>query len=359
MTDKYLITLGQIYGLKLAVLKTLLKHLASYESIWRSSAADLEKIGVKQILLNKIQDTKKLDPDALISNLAKEKIDVVSLLDPEYPFLLKQIKNPPLLLYYRGQKEILNKQPAISIVGSRNNTNYGKNFVEKLMRSSKGIVKTTVSGLAMGIDTIVHQQSIANNINTVAVVASGLDWASFEPQRQRNLAEKIIYHGGAIISDFPLGTTVQTFFFPQRNRLIAGLTKATLIIEAGKKSGALITARWANDYGREVFALPGDIYRYQSSGCNWLLGQGANVLTDISDVLPLFNLDQKIIKPINTIKLNDKQEAIINCLRVQCLNADELSQSTALPLGQLIIELSQLELLELISRDLFGNYQIK
>lgn len=362
MHDKYLITLGQIAGLGSATINRLLNNFGSYENIWRATSAELKSVQASDLLVEKLITAKQqLDPNRVVNDIYEQNVEIISFTDTDYPFLLKQIKQPPLLLYVRGNKLVLNQQPALSIVGTRHYSFYGRKTLEDLFSIWRTNIQLTVSGLAFGIDTIVHEQSIKNQISTVAVVASGLDWPSFQPQGQRWLAENIINNNGCLLSDFPIKSIVQKYNFPQRNRLIAGLTKITIVIEAGEKSGALITANWAADYGREVFALPGDISRRQSQGCNQLIAKGANVLTNADDILSFLNLkiDQPLTKNLNQ-NLNDVQKIIINCLRSQPLiNIDDLSDLINLPSHQLTVELSALELIDLVERDLFGNYHVK
>lgn len=362
MHDKYLITLGQITGLGPATINRLLSHFGSYKNIWQATNADLKNIKASDLLIEKLTlAQQQLDPDKIIEEIQQHKIEVVVFTDDDYPFLLKQIKQPPLILYIRGNKSILNSQPAISIVGTRRHSFYGKKILEQFMSDWANYINVTISGLAYGIDTIAHQQSLKNNIYTVAVVASGLDWPSFQPQGQRWLAENIINNNGCVLTDFPIKSVVQKYNFPQRNRLIAGLSKVTVVIEADVKSGALITADWALDYGREVYALAGDVNRNQSRGCNQLIAKGANILTCPSDLLNVFKLSPKQTEnEIEYQSISHDQQKIINCLKTESLiNIDDLSYLTNLSNNQLTIELSNLELNNLVQRDLFGNYQLK
>jgi len=360
MPDKYLITLGQINGFGGTIIARLYKYFGSYENIWKATATDLEKIHASQQLIDKLTEFRQqTDPDFVLDQLSKNKINALSFFDDAYPYLLKQIKNPPVIIYTRGNFSCLNNQPALSIVGTRHHSPYGQQTLERLLRELASHINLTVSGLAYGIDSIAHVNSIKNNIPTLAVVASGLDWKSFEPRGQTWLAEKIIANNGCLLSDFPIGHIVQKYNFPQRNRLIAGLTKITIVIEAGEKSGALITAQLASDYGREVFALPGDVTRQQSWGCNRLISKGANVLINANSVLSIFNIDKTTKTKSIYNNLSETQQKIIACLQLETiLSIDELSQITNLANSQLLIELTDLELNDLVKRDLFGKVQL-
>ena len=200
---------------------------------------------------------------------------------PAYPFLLTRIARPPLLLYVAGQPAAL-ATPQLAVVGSRRHTSYGDCNTRLLTQAlcTRGYAVT--SGLACGIDSIAHWQVIYNNGITIGVLGSGID--VIYPAANIHLAERMTGHG-AIVSEFPLGTPPMRSNFPRRNRLISGLSLGTLIVEATLKSGSLITARYALEQGREVFAIPGNIYHNSCSGCHSLLKQGAKLVSSIEDIL--------------------------------------------------------------------------
>jgi len=357
--DKYLITLGQSGGLGSTTLKRLLKNFGCCKNIWQANASDFTNIKASQGLIDKIEKIKKQnDPDEVLNLIIKNDLKVITIFDECYPQLLKQIPNPPLILYVRGNINCLNDEPKISIVGTRQQTYYGQNILINFLNKWKDNLKATVSGLAYGIDSTVHQQSIKNSIPTIAIVASGLDWLSFQPSGQKWLAKEIINHNGCLLSSFSINSPVSKHNFPQRNKLIAGLSKATIVVEAGKKSGALITAQHALDYNREVYALPGDITRDQSRGCNQLIADGANALLDWQDIYKIFNINAINDNLENKI-FSRQQQLIINCLKLNNnLSIDELIEKVGTNQNQLISELSNLEIDEVIKRDLFGNFYL-
>lgn len=212
------------------------------------------------------------------------KIEEISIESKEYPEQLREIYDAPLKLYILGNKEIL-KKPGIAIVGSRKATEYGKKVA---LQFSKDLSKSginIISGLALGIDTCAHLGTLyPDNIGkTIAVLGSGLD--EIYPKQNIELAKQIINCGGCIISEYPLGTKPEKLHFPQRNRIISGLSKGILIIEASEKSGSLITADFALEQGREVFAVPGNISSPTSVGTNNLIKQGAKLVTSYEDIL--------------------------------------------------------------------------
>jgi DNA processing protein len=210
-------------------------------------------------------------------------INTVSLGQPGYPALLKEIYDPPPLLYYRGTlpKEGIN----IAVVGSRNMSDYGKSVVEYILSSLKDLPFNIISGLAYGIDAEAHKTALRLRLKTTAVLGSGIDNSSIYPKAHVELAEEIIYRGGCVMSEFPPGTKGLPQHFPMRNRIVAGLSKGVVVVEAAQKSGALITARLALEQGRDVFAVPRSILDQEFTGCNNLIKLGAKVITSGNDIL--------------------------------------------------------------------------
>ena len=215
-------------------------------------------------------------------------IEKISINEKEYPQQLKNIYDPPQCLYVLGNKNILN-QKGIAIVGSRKCTNYGKEMAIKISEELSKNKINIISGLAIGIDSYAHfgNIKIQNNKNeygkTIAVLGSGID--QIYPKQNVELARKIIQTGGCIISEYPIGTMPKKEHFPQRNRIISGLSIGVVIVEAQEKSGALITADFAIEQGREVFAVPGDVNKKESIGSNQLIKDGAKMVTSIIDIL--------------------------------------------------------------------------
>lgn len=219
------------------------------------------------------------------------KIEEIGIESEDYPKQLKEIYNPPLKLYVLGNKQLL-KQGGIAIVGTRKATDYGKKLTLQFAQdlSKNGI--NIISGLALGIDTCAHLGTLKSNNKgkTIAVLGSGID--NIYPKQNVELARQIIKSGGCIISEYPVGTPVSKTNFPQRNRIISGLSKGVLVMEAGENSGSLITADFAVDQGRDVFAVPGNISSQMSIGTNNLIKQGANLVTSYTDVMEeIFNID--------------------------------------------------------------------
>lgn len=212
-------------------------------------------------------------------------IEEITINNLQYPFWLSQIISAPNKIYVLGNKEIL-REKCIAVVGSRECSKYGAKVCKDLSYNLAKRNIITVSGLAKGIDGYCHKGTICAKGRTIAVVAHGLDM--IYPKENRELAKKIIEYGGAIVSEYEIGTPPLKQNFPARNRIISGLSEATVIIEAEKRSGSLITANFALEQGREVFAVPGNIYSNNSIGTNELIKQGANVLTNYKDLLNNF-----------------------------------------------------------------------
>ncbi len=221
------------------------------------------------------------DPAAVEVWLAGANNHVVTLADAEYPQALLQTPDPPPLIYVKGRRELLN-QPAIAIVGSRNATAQGKLTAESFATALSNAGLTVVSGLALGIDAAAHRGGLAGRSSTIAIVGTGMD--KVYPARNRDLAHAIA-EKGVIVSEFALGTPPLAANFPRRNRIISGMTRGCLVVEAALSSGSLITARIANELGKDVFAIPGSIHSTLSKGCHVLIKQGAKLVDDAADIL--------------------------------------------------------------------------
>jgi len=271
----------------------------------------------------------------------------------EIPEPLGEIPQPPKTLYIRGKLPSLEKI-YIAVVGSRKHTSYGKDICEKLIRGLKDYPIVIVSGLAIGIDSIAHKTALEVGLSTVSFPGSGLDNNALHPRQNVKLAQEIIEKGGCLISEMEPSHKATLYSFPQRNRLMAGISKAVLIIEAEERSGTLITARMALDYNRDVLAVPGSAFSSNSDGTNWLIKQGATPVTTSEDIL--LALGFNIEKP----KLSDKEKyadcgkdemKIIELLR-EPMSRDELIRASGLPISTANALLSIMEIKELVKEEL-------
>ena len=270
-------------------------------------------------------------------------IKTIQPTDVNYPPLLKEIYHPPATLYYIGSLANAG-QYVLSVVGTRKPSNYGLRVTDDLVTATarRGVI--IVSGLAYGIDARAHAAALSVGGKTWAVMASGLD--RVYPAAHRALAEKILATGGALISDYPPGTEPLKQHFPARNRIIAGLSLGTLIVEAPDKSGALITANFALDYNREVLAVPGEAYTPSAVGTNRLIKQGAKVVTEAADILEIFGLAETANLPKNGRyqPANEAERSILDLLRAGPQTVDQICEKCKLGISTMNSTLSFLEM---------------
>ena len=263
---------------------------------------------------------------------------IVTLGDPRYPNSLLETADPPLLLYAQGRVELL-QAPSMAIVGSRNPTPQGAANARAFAAYLSAAGLTVVSGLALGIDAAAHEGGLSAHGSTVAVVGTGLD--RVYPKRHLKLAHRIA-QTGAIVSEFSLGTPPLPAHFPMRNRVIAGLARGTLVVEAALQSGSLITARLASEAGRDVFAIPGSIHSPQSRGCHALIKQGAKLVETAQDILE--ELSMPVTLRVATLAVDSVEDPLLAALGFDPVTLDALCARMALPAAELSVRLLDLEL---------------
>lgn len=272
----------------------------------------------------------KLDLPRMAAELAKLGITIIPWDAPTYPALLAQIPDPPPALFVRG-KLPAETLPHIAVVGTRRCSPYGKLVTEQITAPLARAGVVIVSGLAFGIDGVAHSTTIKAGGLTVAVLGSGIDQATIHPHAHGPLAEEIIAHGGAVVSEYPPGFPPTQYSFPARNRIIAGLTHGTLVTEAPLKSGALITARAALDYNREVFAVPHALTNEMGAGGNALLKQGAVFVTEANDILDALALPRLAATSTSTAHLPPTEQALIALLSAEPQPIDTIIKRSGLP----------------------------
>ena len=281
---QYYIWLSRIEKIGSIKLQKLLNKFKTPQNIWRASKEDLMQVeGVGEILANEILDNKyRTNLDKYEKYIKDNNIEIISIQDKYYPEKLKQIYDKPIVLYIKGNKEILNDF-SLAIIGCRQNSKYGEIVTKDLSYkiAQKGIV--TISGLAKGIDSIAHSSTLKAGGKTIAVIGSGLD--CIYPEENIKLADEIIKKGGAIVSEYIVGTKARKLNFPARNRIISGMSNGIIVIEAKKKSGTMITVDFALEQGKDVFAVPGNITSSNSEGTNELIKQGAKMVTEVQDII--------------------------------------------------------------------------
>jgi len=327
--------------------KKLLAGFSSLEQAWKSTDTDrFEQLGLtKKQIDNFFLSRQKNLPENIFGELAKEKIEILTIKDEAYPSHLKEIASAPPVLYLRGNRAILSNK-SIAIVGSRKFTEYGRRVTENLTRDLVRAGLTIVSGLALGIDGIAHRAALDAGGITAAILGTGIDDATIYPREHFNLARRIIESGGALITEQPPRTPSLKQNFPARNRIMAGLALGTLVIEAAESSGSLITANFALEQNREVFAVPGDIFSPQSDGANLLIKKGAKMVTSAADILEEFSLSRAQIElPLKIFKPESPEEKIIwKIISNDPLHIDKISKLTKLETATVASTLATLEI---------------
>lgn len=311
---KYLNALNKINGVGSQKMRLLLDFFGSAENAWQASLSDLEASRIGEALAEKIIAARaSISPDAEWEKLEKENITMIDWTDEKYPKLLKEIPNPPYIIYAKSSDFSLdwNTAPLLAIVGSRKFTQYGRQaaygFAKELARA--GVI--IVSGLALGIDSFAHQGALDGGGKTIAILGSSLEDCNIGPRTNYALSRNIM-DSGALMSDFPVGISSIPGNFPARNRLMAGLTLGTLVIEAARDSGSLITAGLALDFNREIFSVPGPIFSPQSLGTNDLIKSGAKLVGSAKDVLEELKIEEtKNAEQVKKIIPDSREEKII------------------------------------------------
>ena len=327
---KYLNALNKIPGMGPQRMKILLKNFPDSHSAWKIDLDDFKKYFSGEKLAEKFfLEKKKINPDEEWEKLTKENIRVISLKDPLYPALLKEISNPPYLLYYKGNLDFQNL-PTLAIVGSRKFTSYGAQVAQTFGKKLARLGMAIVSGMALGIDSFAHRGALESQGKTIAVLGNSLDEKNLYPKNNVNLAHLILSQEGTLISEYPPETSAGPLTFPARNRIIAGLSQGVLVVEAGEKSGALITARMALDYNREVFSIPGPIFSEQSIGTNSLIKSGAKTVCGINDILEELNLKTEKEKKPLPVPDTQEEKLILKSFSGEPLHIDKIISLTRL-----------------------------
>ncbi|NPV25909.1 MAG: DNA-protecting protein DprA [Firmicutes bacterium] len=279
----YWVALHQVPGIGARRFKQLVDYFGSAYAVWQAGESALRLVpGIPPTLVESLlKHRSQINPEQKLEEALTRGFSVLSLADPDYPANLRTIYDPPPVLYVKGQIRPEDSQ-ALAIVGSRKATPYGKAVAEKLGEELAAAGFCIISGLARGIDTCSHVGALRGSGRTIAVLGSGLDIVY--PRENLRLFEKIVEHG-AVISEFPVGTPPEPVNFPSRNRIISGLARGVIVVEATKNSGALITSDFALEQGRDVFAVPGPITSRYSVGTNRLIKQGAKLIESVEDVL--------------------------------------------------------------------------
>jgi len=349
----YQVALTLIPNIGCVQAKTLIEHYGNAEAVFKAKKKELssiENIGlIRAANIKTFEDFS--DAENEIKFIEKYKIQPLFITDKSYPQRLLNCYDPPALLYYRGNAD-LNTSKIISIIGTRNNTDYGKQVTEKLVSELKDMNVLIVSGLAFGIDAIAHKSALQNELETVAVLAHGLH--TIYPQQHKTLAKEITQQGG-LLTEFRNGEKPDKHNFPKRNRIVAGMADATVVIETAVKGGSMITAELANNYNRDVFAVPGKITDPKSAGCNYLIQNNKAVLfTDAKELMESLGWQSKKINKQQQrelfIELSDDEKIIIHILKEKDVtHIDEINIRSNLSSSSVAAAILNLELQNVIA----------
>lgn len=353
----YWIAFSNVDGIGPARTRRLYESFGSLSAAWLQPPEALQHAGLDAATVQRLLKVRQsLDLGAELARLDRAGIHAIAWDDEaRYPRLLRHIASPPMVLYVRGEL-IARDELAVAIVGTRLPSQYGRQVAQKLAGelAAKGV--TIVSGLARGIDAEAHRAALAAGGRTLAVLGSGLD--VMYPREHAGLAREIAA-GGAVMSEYALGTKPDAVHFPARNRIVSGLSLGTIVVEAGDTSGALITARMAGEQGRDVFAVPGGIFNKQSLGAHRLIQDGAKLVATVQDVLDELNLGMvahQLQMPAAPEPEDPLEAAILTGLGSEPCHIDELARQAGLPVAQVSSLLTMMELKGLVRQSGAQSY---
>jgi DNA processing protein len=356
---KFWIAISQFAKIGASRFAKLYNYFFNMELVWRASYSELLKSGLEQKIAEEfILIRGNINPDFELEKVKKENIEVITIKDGKYPKLLKEIFSPPALLYVKGNLENLNQQFNIAVVGTRKVSNYGRQITSELVKPLSQNGFTITSGLALGVDALAHQAALEVKGKTIAVLGSGIDQQSIYPTSNRFLAKSILDNDGTIVTEFPIGMLPLKHNFPTRNRIIAGLSLGTLVIEAAESSGALITAYCSLEQNREVFAVPGSLYNRNSIGTHKLIQKGAKLVTSYQDILEELNLHdvKNYVANQKVLPQTLEEKNIMDILDKDPKHIDQIIKETNLSTSLVSSTLSLMEMKGLIKNLGGQNY---
>ena len=354
--------LVSVKGLGPETIQKLLTKYTTPDEIFKKSREELTELSFisDKLAGNILENQKEEFIEKQLALLEKYNVRLLSILDDEYPRLLKYSYNPPILLYVKGEL-LLDDDLAFAVVGTRKPTQYGKIAVRRIVPKLSLAGFTIVSGLAYGIDGAAHHEALNAGGRTVAVFGTGLD--TIYPSAHRELAKRVLTNG-ALISELPLGSKIEAWNFANRNRIISGMSKGTLVVEGVKTSGALLTAKYALEQNRDIYAIPGNINSPQSEGPNYLIKLGAKIVSDPADILEEYQLKLKLVNDTASIddkpkvKLSGSEEKIYKLLitNEKNLSLDKMVELTDESPAALSGILLQMEFKGLVKRGAQNRY---
>lgn len=359
MKNKFWIAFSAIEETDSTFIHRLYTYFGDIEEAFNANRHDLEQIDGLSVKRAEtfLRERDKIDPDKALAAVEDRGINYVTLEDDRYPKMLKQISDPPAVLYYKGELFDCNLEKTLAVVGSRKSSYHAKEAVSKILSQLNGTDICIVSGLAAGIDTSAHTAALENNLKTIGVIASGFDF--IYPTSNKHLYEKIENGSGAVVTEYYPTFQPLKFRFPQRNRIVSGLSYGTLVAEASLKSGALITANLTLEQGRELMCIPGLISNPNTEGIYKLLKNGATLVTEAQDILEALNWE---VKPAEQLKidlsgLSEIEEKILNSIEVEEKNLDEIMAETGIDVDNLLINLTTMELKGIIKQVTGDRYK--
>lgn len=340
-------------------IKKIKKHFGSLEKAFvNNSLADWRETGIpSKLVIGWLEFKKIFKFQSYLENLKENGINYLDYWDKSYPLNLKNIYSPPAVLYWRGNKELLDKI-GVAVVGTRNYSSYGRQVTESLVKDLVANKMVIISGLAIGIDAIAHVTALENKGETIAVLGGSLEQIS--PAVNTEIGERILREGGVIVSEMPVGGTIGKWSFPARNRIVSALSQAVLVVEAPAKSGALITANFALEQGRSVMAVPGSILHGKSTGCHNLIKEGALLVSHVKDILMEMGIKERENKSEMILEFdNDLQAKIISCLESKSKIIDEIVIILGVDAGEIIAEINLMYLKGWIGEESGGRWYRK
>jgi DNA processing protein len=354
---RYWVGFNRVMGIGPAKLRALLDHFGDLETAWRASSSDLREAGLDRRALEYLLAARSaMDLDAEVAKVHRLGAKIVTWDDADYPPQLKSIAAPPPLLYVKGAFASAD-QWAIAVVGTRRATAYGREVTRSLVSDLARSGVTIVSGLARGIDAAAHQAALDAGGRTLAVLGHGIDFVY--PPEHRQLAEQIIEHG-ALVTDYPVGTPPEGGNFPPRNRIISGLSLGVLVVEGAALSGARITAEFAMEQGRDVFAVPGNILQRNSELPNTLIQEGAIPVLKVDDILEPLNLTMvaQQAEAREVIPQDATEAKLLELLSAEPVYIDDIQRATELPISKVSSTLALMELKGMVRQVGGMNYVV-
>lgn len=347
MERAYWLAWSQVRGIGPVLMKRIYQAFGSMSEAWQAAPNELQEVeGIGGQTLDTIrQAQQEIEPIALLADHEHHNLNFWTPSDREYPQLLWEIPDPPPLLYYRGHLTEWNERNTVAIVGTRRATPYGRRWTKKIVNALAERGFTIISGMAEGIDGEAHKACLEVGGQTIAVVGTGVD--QVYPYKHKDLYKQIL-DTGLVVSEYPKGTPPDKKHFPARNRIIAGMSRVTLVMEAPDRSGALITAYQANEYGRDVYALPNSLEVHEAKGCLKILGKGAQAILGVDELLEALGMLPNLDVPAPTIAISQLPPLQQNILQAigfgEPVGLDAIVEQVKSPSGEVLGALTQLEL---------------